>query len=63
MAGCGTRTSFAGHPGVATKTDDALTSNRITTWGQASEPGPRHKIGDTPVTNVAFLMRISYDSI
>ncbi len=36
MAGCGARTSFAGHPGVATKTDDALTSNWITTWGQAS---------------------------
>ena len=36
MAGCGARTSFAGHPGVATKTDDALTSNWITTWGQAT---------------------------
>ena len=36
MAGCATRTSFAGHPGIAAQTDNALTSNWITSWGQAT---------------------------
>ena len=36
MAGCANRTSFAGHPGIAAQTNNALTSNWITSWGQAS---------------------------
>ena len=36
MAGCATRTSFAGHPGIAAKADKALTSNLITSWDLAN---------------------------
>ncbi len=36
MAVCATRTSFAGHADVAATADIALTSNRITSWSQAT---------------------------
>ncbi len=36
MAGCATRTSFAGYPGAAPTTDNELKSNWITSWGQAT---------------------------